>query len=726
MAEDEVRRIWGRSDPPGIATVSGRVSGNLGLIDFDRDAHVIYPRWAERVEESAPGLTSRLCVVQTPRQPAGFHVRFRVAGTEIPGNEVLAQLSNAEEPNPKMRVLIETRGKGGYALAPGSPLECHESRGPYQHVAGPPLTALETITTEEFDILLGAARSFDRTADEGHLSRGRPVNPDCRPGDQFDREGWPWADLLAPLGWKLHRQDGGVEYWTRPGKQQGVSASTGYCKRASDGAPLLKVFSSSAAPLEAGKAYGRFAFFALMQHNGDHARAAADLRRQGFGGPAEAPAAAGTSPHQAADIEAMPMPLGGPPWPAPARPQALHGLAGDVVRVIGPQSESDEVALLVSFLVGFGNLVGRDAHVAVEATRHHANEFVVLVGQTAKARKGTSWNHIRRILRGVDESWAEQKIVNGLVSGEGLVWEVRDPIRKREKGKRRGGMAPYEEVEVDPGVEDKRLLVVEEEFATVLKAVERQGNTLSPILREAWDGKNLRTMAKNNPARATAPHVSVIGHITVEELRRCLSATEVANGLGNRHLWFCVRRSKLLPEGGSVDEGALADLVKRTYEAARLARQAGAVCRDEEARDVWRTIYGELSEGRPGISGALLARAEAHVTRLSLIYALLDKSAVIRAEHLCAAVALWEYVVASVVHVFGAALGDPLADEILRLLRDHPRGANRSEIRDHFGRHQRADQILRALACLQRHGLARAEKRQTGGRPCEVWLPQPG
>src|SRR5262249_33688502 len=121
-----------------------------------------------------------------------------------------------------------------------------------------------------------------------------------------------------------------------------------------------------------------------------------------------------------------------------------------------------------------------------------------------------------------------RRVGSGLSSGEGLIWEVRDPITKRERVKEKGQPVRFEEVEADPGVTDKRLLVFEPEFANVLRMIERQGNILSAVLRMAWDSGSLRTLVKNNPARATGAHVSLIGHVTAEELHRYLSTTEVA------------------------------------------------------------------------------------------------------------------------------------------------------------------------------------------------------
>jgi hypothetical protein len=410
-----------------------------------------------------------------------------------------------------------------------------------------------------------------------------------------------------------------------------------------------------------------------------------------------------------------------PPWPEPPGEEAFHGLAGRFVRAIEPASEADPAALLVQTLVAFGNVIGRAAHYTVEADRHHGNEFVVVVGRTSGARKGTSWGRVHGLFQEAEELWAAERIATGLSSGQGLIWHVRDPISKRERVKEKGQVR-YEEVEADPGVEDKRLLVVEPEFASCLKLTEQKDSTLSAVIRNAWDGRDLRILNKNSPVRATGAHVSIIGHITVEELRRYLTATEMANGFGNRFLWVCAKRSKLLPDGGTVDPAAWAGLRQELAEALAFARDGGEMTRDEEARALWREVYGQLSEGKPGLAGALLARAEAHVLRLSMLYALLDKSAVIRAEHLMAALTLWDYCERSVYHIFGDCLGDPVADDLLRLLRNCPQGLTRNDIMNYLGRNVPSERIGRALGSLLQHGLARREQEKTGGRPAERWF----
>jgi hypothetical protein len=402
---------------------------------------------------------------------------------------------------------------------------------------------------------------------------------------------------------------------------------------------------------------------------------------------------------------------------------AYHGLAGDFVRAIEPHTEADPVALLIQTLIMFGNVIGRAAHYCVEGDTHYFNEFAVLLGRTAKARKGTSWSRTRRFVERSDTGWGKERIQTGLSSGEGLMHAVRDPVTGRQPIKQRGGrITGYQDVELDPGVADKRLMIYEPEYAVVLRMVERQGNTLSAILRQAWESGTLRTLTKQTPTRATDAHVSLIGHCTIEELKRYLTATETANGLGNRHLWLCVRRSKFLPDGGRVDQGTLDKLQERLTTAVAFGRTVGEMHRDADARTIWHDVYPDLSEGRPGMAGALLARAEAHVIRLACLYACLDMSETIRAPHLAAALALWDYCEQSVRYVFGDSTGDPVADAILRALRIHSAdGLSRTEISTLFDRNESRQRIAQALALLLEARLARHEPQQSGGRPTERW-----
>ena len=197
------------------------------------------------------------------------------------------------------------------------------------------------------------------------------------------------------------------------------------------------------------------------------------------------------------------------PWPHLTKP-AFYGLAGDFARLVGPNSEGDPAALLVQFLAFFGCAAGTSPHFMVGATSHPARINVLLVGESAIARKGTSIDEVKRVFRIADERWLEDAVLSGLASGEGLIARLSD----RDEG----------------GPAEKRALVIEPEFARVLAAASRRGSILSAIIRDAWDAGRLQNVTKVGSLIAKGCHVSLIGHITANELRSKLPTTEMANG----------------------------------------------------------------------------------------------------------------------------------------------------------------------------------------------------
>jgi hypothetical protein len=394
-----------------------------------------------------------------------------------------------------------------------------------------------------------------------------------------------------------------------------------------------------------------------------------------------------------------------PGWPAPLGEAAYHGILGTFVRALEPHTESDPAAIVFQLLAAAGNVIGSTAHWTVEADRHPCILYVALVGETSKARKGTSEGHVRAHTKHAtnDEGW---QIASGLASGEGIVERLRDPTDK--------------EVEAGAEPRDKRLFVVEHELSATLRVCARDGNTLSPMVRNAWDGRDLEIIRRHNPVRATGPHMSIIGHVTIPELRRDLTRIEAANGFGNRFLFVCVRRSKLLPFGGNfkVED----DLLGKFRSALTQSHPCKPFGFTDEARDLWREVYEELSRGRPGLLGAMTARAEAQVRRIAVIYAVLNCSAVATVEHLRAALECWRYAYDSARHIFGDALGDPLADELLHALRAKPSGMTRTDISGHLGRNRDSADIGRALCVLEEAGLARTQKEPSAGKPIERWF----
>jgi hypothetical protein len=114
-------------------------------------------------------------------------------------------------------------------------------------------------------------------------------------------------------------------------------------------------------------------------------------------------------------------------------------------------------------------------------------------------------------------------------------------------------------------------------------------------------------------------------------------------GLLNRFLWYCVRRSKLLPEGGALDPASLADFSRRVAKAVSEAQRLSRLHWSPFTREVWRNVYPALSAARPGLLGAVISRAEAQTVRLAVIYAALRGSNEISPEDLTAALAAWNY-----------------------------------------------------------------------------------
>ena len=135
---------------------------------------------------------------------------------------------------------------------------------------------------------------------------------------------------------------------------------------------------------------------------------------------------------------------------------AFCGLAGDVVRTLEPQTEADAIGLLVTFLAAFGAAVGPQPHAVADGSIHPARLNVVLVGRSARARKGTSWAVIRRLFDQADPAFVSGRVIGGLTSGEGLVADVA----ARPEGPHR------------------HVLVMEPEFARLLRVSARSA-TLS-------------------------------------------------------------------------------------------------------------------------------------------------------------------------------------------------------------------------------------------------------
>ncbi len=415
-------------------------------------------------------------------------------------------------------------------------------------------------------------------------------------------------------------------------------------------------------------------------------------------------------------------------WPAAPDPAVYHGPIGEFVRSVAPYTEADPIGILLTCMVGFGNVVGREPGYPVDRhNRHGANEFVVLAGPSATGRKGTAVNTSRGLMRLVDPEHDAERVKSGLSSGEGLAWHVRDPVESMVPVKEGGRVARHQREITDVGVQDKRLLCVEPEFGRTLKAAGREGCTLTAAVRDAFDGVPFGSMTKANAVKATNSHISIIGCITKEEWDRRVTEEDMSNGFCNRFLLAAVRRANRLPFG---DDGAMPEATEfavRLQMAVNHARRVGDVGWSPEARPIWGRAYDRLTAERPGRYGALTSRAEAHVIRLSLIFALADCASSIAPAHLRAALELWSYCERTARWLAGDQTGDSVADKVLDLLRQTPgEWVRRSDVRRVVlnNRGSRAALDL-PLGRLLRWGLAERRREKTAGRPVEFWRAVP-
>jgi hypothetical protein len=408
---------------------------------------------------------------------------------------------------------------------------------------------------------------------------------------------------------------------------------------------------------------------------------------------------------------------------------ALAGPAGRFVDLATRSSEADPAAVLITFLVRFGVEVGPEPFLYVGDAKHRARTMAVIVGNSSKARKGTSGKPVTRSFRmGLLE---EHEIYlpahtspGPLSSGEGLIYAVRDPVMGFKTDKKTG---TTEEVLLDPGVEDKRLFILDEEFASCLSVTKREGNTLSTVLRSMWDSGNLEPLTKNNRIRSTGAHIGVISHITLAELNRKLDDVEAFSGFANRILWVCARRQGLVPFPKPMPDSDLGLFQRDLRGIVGRCHTIREMSLTGEVEKLWTDLYPVLSQDHPGLVGAVINRAEAQAMRLAMIYALLDASQVIERKHLESALAMWNYCQESAEFIFHGRECNPHAQRILDAL-DTGVEMTTTDLYNALSRNINKRQMEEAIADLlsQKKIVLESKKQDGRGRPTMVFRASSG
>ena len=177
-------------------------------------------------------------------------------------------------------------GAGGYALAPGSPPERHESGRTYEHVYGPDLCAIQTISAGERETLLRCAWSFNREPDAETVTEAGTNGTGLRPGDDFNRRGPDWPDILT--GWTVAQTVRRQALLGAPRKGAWLERHDGRLHEQARGR-AVRVLLRKRRAVPGGErrrpctCYSKFAAYALLHHGGDFQAAATELAHKGYG-----------------------------------------------------------------------------------------------------------------------------------------------------------------------------------------------------------------------------------------------------------------------------------------------------------------------------------------------------------------------------------------------------------------------------------------------------------
>lgn len=383
-------------------------------------------------------------------------------------------------------------------------------------------------------------------------------------------------------------------------------------------------------------------------------------------------------------------------------PAMLYGIFGEIGRIAADGTEANPYAACMNAMVFFSACVGREVYLSIGDEFHHARLFALHIGRSSVGRKGTAMALLRRIITAMDSREreaaggflsADSRLLpkwhyGGLSSREGIVMVIHDGFAQGEKE--------------TPPVHDKRLWVVESEFANVLHQSARSGNTLSAALRDLWDGMTLKPLTKQ-PIGASDPHVALSAACTPAEFLDMLTARDRDNGFANRFIIFHAERPRLEPFPRTTPDSVVEELAARLLDLLSFAK--GAYCWDfdpasasqnrrrmrmsEAAAALYARLYRtELNAKKDGerVAG-LLHRAPAYLLRMAMLFALSDLSETIEPRHLEAALAWVRYWRESVRFIFNDAQEEAeqaktcdKAERLYQWLKARSKPATRTEI----------------------------------------------
>jgi hypothetical protein len=293
LKEEEVDTLFNKAK--GIGIICGAVSGNLEVIDVDCKYDITGSLWEDLktlLEDNLPDIYKSLVIAKTVK--GGYHIYYRCSS--IAGNLKLSNRLTTEQEreetykteiskgateveakrraeNDKIKVLVETRGEGGYVIAPTTP--------GYNYIQGEPIN-IPTITPEEREIILSIGRSFNEVEEVKPIVSTPSVtnysSTGLSPFEDYNNRG-DLIGLLESRGWRVVNQRGDKINLLRPGSTDSKTSGNYHT-----GLKVLRVFSSST-EFNPDKGYSPAMVFSLLECNGDNKLAYKRLLELGYGEP---------------------------------------------------------------------------------------------------------------------------------------------------------------------------------------------------------------------------------------------------------------------------------------------------------------------------------------------------------------------------------------------------------------------------------------------------------
>lgn len=230
----------------GIGIVCGDISGGLEVIDIDTKhdtSGTLWEDFSSLIKEHLADIYEKLVIVRTIS--GGLHLYYRVAN--VKGNLKLATSKTKE-------TLIETRGQGGYVVAPETP--------GYSFIQGD-FYSIPTITEIDRNILFNIADNFNEQLNAEETMQKRSYGSlEAILGkssiDTYNENGDIVQEFLNH-NWRIVKETADRVYLQRPGATSEQSGNFHKRKR------TVRIFSSST-NFRTDKAYSPFQAYTILNY----------------------------------------------------------------------------------------------------------------------------------------------------------------------------------------------------------------------------------------------------------------------------------------------------------------------------------------------------------------------------------------------------------------------------------------------------------------------------